>query len=83
MLGTITTDEIERNLKDNKSFVSVLLLTIGTSIVWALNSDMLINTLVLGMSALAMFMILQIKLNLGGGLVDFVSKNSFPIYIIH
>lgn len=83
MLGTYTPFDIEHILKEKSVGISVIILTVSTTIIWIFNEEMLINTLILGISILALFMIVQIKFGISGGLIEFVSQNSFPIYIMH
>ncbi len=83
LLGSFETDDIATWLKGKLIVGSIALLVIGTTIIWALKPDMNINTFVLGISIIFLFMVFQILTGIQGGLIEFVSRNSFPIYILH
>ena len=83
LLGSFKPDDIVSSLKNNLLTSSIIVLTIGTTVVWAIKPDMNINTLILGISALFFFMAFQVLSGIRGGLIEFVSWNSFPIYIMH
>lgn len=83
LLGSFKPEDVVNWLKNKWLSGSVIVLVIGTTVVWAINKDMNINTLVLGVSVLFFFMIVQTISGIQGGVIEFVSKNSFPIYIMH
>ena len=83
VLGTFAANDISNYLKDKYVIDSVITLILGTTIAWIFFPDMNINTLILGFSALFLFMIFQISSGIGGGMIEFISRNSFPIYIMH
>ena len=83
LAGSIPIDSLKKSLKDKYLTAATVFVTVFTTLVWVFLRDMAINTLVLGFSVLILAMILQVKLQLGGGLIEFVSRNSFPIYIMH
>lgn len=83
LLGSFEPDDIINWLKNKLMACSIIVLVIGTTVVWALNPSMNINTFVLGISALFLFMTIQILPGIQGELIEVVSRNSFPIYIMH
>ena len=88
LLGTVNVDKMIEWINNKAVVVSILFITIAGSIVWffshtGTNSSMLINTCVLGFSVIFLFGIMQIKYNINNSFIDFVSINSFAIYIMH
>ena len=83
LLGSFKPDDVATWLKDKWLVGSAILIVIGSTIVWIFNSDLNINTVVLGITVLFLFMIIQLLSGIRGGLIEFVSRNSFPIYIMH
>lgn len=83
ILGGVGPQKIQEWLKDRGLFVALVLILVGSTIVWAYNPDMKINTLLVGMTSLVLFAALQINMNINFRYMDFVSRNAFPIYILH
>lgn len=83
MAGSLQWETIRERLKTKWTVASTACLVIATTVVWAFRPEMSINTLVLGASVLVLFMIIQIVTGVVGELIEFVSINSFPIYIMH
>lgn len=88
LLGTVDTDNIKHWAKDKSIIISLFLICFGGSIVWAFNhegmiSSMLVNTCFLGFSVILLLGILQIKYDINNSFIEFVSVNSFAIYIMH
>ena len=83
LIGTYSPDRIEEYLKDKRAVISTLFVTIGTTAVWVFNRDMEINALVLGFSVLILIMTCQIVTGIRWGPIEFISRNMFPIYILH
>lgn len=83
LLGSVGPEKIEECLKDKGFFTAIILTVIGSTIVWAYNPEMKINTLLLGMASLVLFAAVQVNFGIGFGYMDFVSRNAFPIYILH
>lgn len=83
LLGKAVPSDIERYLTRRSNIFSLILLTLGTSIVWRFKPDMAINSLVLGFSIIMLAIAFQGKYCIEGNLIEFVSANSFPIYIMH
>ena len=69
---------------NNKAFfVSLIILVVGCTVIWTFNKSMLINLLILGFSILLLLGVLQIRYGIKWSFIDFVSQNSFCIYIVH
>lgn len=83
ILGEIGPEKIISWLKDKYVGISIVFVTCFTTIIWVLFNDMLLNTLVLGFSALALFVFIQVRFDIGGKFIRFISDNSFAIYILH
>lgn len=88
LLGTIQVDKLITWAKDKLVVFSLLFFAISGTIIWAFNhegmiSSMLINTCTLGFSVILLLGVLQINCNINNRFVDFVSVNSFAIYIMH
>lgn len=83
IMGNFTPYQIEEYLKNKTVIFSTLVLVIFTSIVWIFDKNMLINVLLLGIAILTLFIIVQVKFQISGDLINFVSLNSFSIYILH
>ena len=88
LLGTIDHKKLIDWAEDKTIFFSLMFICIGGTIVWAfthdgVSSSMLINTCALGFSVILLLGIFQIKFCITSRFVDFVSVNSFTIYIVH
>lgn len=88
LLGTVNIDKLKEVANNSNLMLWVLGIIIGTTVVWAFNhtiyySSIPFNSLVLGISVIVLIGILQIKYNMGGSIITFVSRNSFAIYIMH
>lgn len=88
LLGTYDIDRIEGWAKDKATIYSLLFIAIAGTIVWTFNhenvtSTFLINTCALGFSVILLFGVLQINFNMENSLIEFISVNSFAIYIMH
>lgn len=69
---------------NNKAFyVSLIILVIGCTAIWVSPKSMPINTLILGFSILFLLGVLQIRYGIKWSYIEFVSRNSFCIYIVH
>ncbi len=83
MLGDIGPEKIISWFKDKYVGISIVLITCFSTVVWEFLNDMIINTLVLGFSALALFVLIQVRFDIKGKFIEFISDNSFAIYILH
>lgn len=88
LLGTVDLDKIIEWAKDKSIILTMLFICITGTIVWALNhegtsSSILINTCFLGFSVILLLGMVQVKFNFENPFVEFVSVNSFAIYIMH
>ena len=83
LLGTVKIESLIKYGKDKFLFIACALLVIGLSVVWAFFPNMLINTMLLGLSILIFLCLIQIQLGFSFRYMNFVSKNCFPIYILH
>lgn len=83
LLGTIDPNKIEKYLKEKSAYISISVLAAGSTVIWMVYPDMNINSLILGLAILFVVMILRINFGMDGQLIQFVSKNAFPIYIMH
>lgn len=83
MLGGYGPKKIQECLRDKAFFATVALVVASSTVVWAYNPDMKINTLLLGMMSLVLFVAIQVNFNINFRYMDFVSRNAFPIYILH
>lgn len=83
LLGTVDLKIITEWAKDKAVIVFLLFIIISGSIIWGINRTMSINTLVLGLSVILMFGIIQITCGINNSFIDFISINSFAIYIMH
>ena len=88
LLGTVNVDKIAEWVNHKAVVASILFITIAGTIVWIFShqgttNSMLINTCVLGFSIILLLGIMQIKYNINNRFIDFVSINSFAIYIMH
>ena len=83
LLGTYDVKQINDYFKNRLVILSTAILVLCSTTVWMFNSDMNINSLLLGFSVLFFFVALQIVTNIRSSFIDFVSCNSFTIYILH
>ena len=83
LLGTYSPEKINLYLKNKSIIIAILLLCVVTSMIWYFNRTMTINTLVLGLSIIVGLLILQVNLRISSDLIEFISSNSFSIYIMH
>ena len=83
IIGNYSPSTIEDYFKRKWTVLSTILIVVGTTIVWIFDSEMSINTLVLGFSVLMIIICCQVLSGMKLEIIEFVSKNSFPIYIMH
>ena len=88
LLGTVELNKLTEWAKDKKITRALLFLFIMGTFVWALThvgrtSSMLVNSCILGFSVILILGILQIKYDINNSFIEFVSVNSFAIYIMH
>ena len=83
LLGTYEIKQIEDYIKNKLVFISTMVFVLGTTIIWIFIPGMNVNTLFLGFVVLVLFIAIQIATNLKSNVIEFVSRNSFPIYIMH
>ncbi len=88
LLGTVNLEKLTEWTKDNNVFFSMCIICIAGTVVWAFNhegvkSSLLINTCFLGFSVILLLGMIQIKFDFKNPFIDFVSVNSFAIYIMH
>ena len=88
LLGTVDIDKLIEWAKDKSVIITMIIICIAGTIVWALNhegtsSSMLINTCILGFSVILLLGMIQVNCNFENPFVEFVSVNSFAIYIMH
>lgn len=83
MLGTLDIEKITAYCKSKSVFISFFLLVAGGTVLWCFHPESKINSFILGLASLFLFVIIQIRFNITGRFIDFVSKYSFPIYIMH
>lgn len=83
ILGAYDTEKLKNWCKDNLCFYSVLLLTVVSTVFWIYNPNMLPNNILLCSLVLCLFVAIQIKFNIRFRYMEFVSHNSFAMYILH
>lgn len=88
LLGTVDLNKIIEWAKDKAVLLAMLFICISGTMVWVfthngVTSSVLINTCALGFAVILLLGIIQIKYNINGRFIDFVSVNSFAIYIMH
>lgn len=88
LLGTVNVEKLKEIATDRTLLLWIVGIIIGTTVVWVFNHDIYystipINSLVLGVSVILMIGMTQIKCNINGSLITFVSRNAFAIYIMH
>lgn len=83
VLGSFELDKISLWLNNKSFFVATAFNVVGMSVIWFLYKNMAINTLMLGINILIFLCLLQQIKDIRNRFIDFVSKNSFAIYILH
>lgn len=88
LLGTVDLNKLIDWARNKSLFITLIFILIGGTIIWAFShngvrSTYLFNTCVLGCSVILLMGIIQIKFSINSSFVDFVSFNSFAIYIMH
>lgn len=88
LLGTADLNKLIDWVVDKTLFIALMFILIGGTVVWAfshngVHSMYLFNTCVLGFAVILLIGITQIKFSINNRFVDFVSVNSFAIYIMH
>ena len=88
LLGTINTEQLKKVATNSTLFMWVMAIILGCTTIWIFNhegfeSKMPVNTLLLGVAIILMLGIMQMKWGMKGGIIEFVSRNSFAIYIMH
>ena len=88
LLGTVDLSTLKEWAKDKSVILAMIFICVAGTIVWAFNHDgvdslMPINTCVLGFSIILLLGVIQIYYNINSSFIDFVSVNSFAIYIMH
>lgn len=88
LLGTVDLNKLTEWAKDRSVIWALLFILLSGTIVWAfnhvgINSPMLVNTCILGFSVILLLGVIQIKYECNNSFVEFVSVNSFAIYIMH
>ena len=88
LLGSIDLNKIKEWANDKNITLALLFICVFGTIVWVYNhegrtSDMLINTCFLGFSVILLLGVVQIKYEFYNPFIEFVSVNSFAIYIMH
>lgn len=88
LLGTVDLTKLTEWVKDKSVTLAMFFICVAGTVVWALNhegvnSPILVNTCILGFSVILSFGIIQIKYDINNPFIEFVSVNSFAIYIMH
>jgi fucose 4-O-acetylase-like acetyltransferase len=83
LLGSVNQDSIEKWAHNNRIYYSIVSLVCICTCIWIFNHDMLINTLILGIGIILLLGTLQIRYNIRFNFMEFISRNSFCIYILH
>lgn len=88
LLGTVDIDKLKEAATNRSLMLWTLAIIVIGTVIWAFNHDgfssnMPVNMLAVGMAVILMLGMLQVKFNLGGKFIEFVSRNSFAIYIMH
>lgn len=83
LLGGVKKDTIVEQGKNDAFFISLIVLVVGFTSIWIFDHKMMINTLALGFSILFLLGVLQIRYSIKWSFMEFVSRNSFCIYIVH
>lgn len=88
LLGTVDLNKLSEWVQDKSVVFSLLFICVAGTIVWSFFHDgsistMPINTCILGFSVILLLGVIQIKNNINSAFIEFVSVNSFAIYIMH
>lgn len=88
LLGSVDISKLKETATSRSVVIWTAAITVLCTIVWlftrdGFNSTMPVNTLLLGFAVIFMIGILQMRLSISGKFIDFVSQNSFAIYIMH
>lgn len=88
LLGTLEVEKLKSIATNRELMIWTSAIVVGCTIIWSFTHDgfkssMPVNVLLLGFSILFLFGMLQVKYGIRGGLIEFVSRNSFAIYIVH
>lgn len=88
LLGTMDLSKLTEWAKDKSIILAMLFISIEGTIAWAFNHDgvnspLLVNTCFLGFSVILLLGTIQIKYGFNNPFIEFVSVNSFAIYIMH
>lgn len=88
LLGSAEIDKLKEIAISRSVMIWTAAIVIGCTVIWSFtrdgfNSNMPVNTLLLGFAVIFMIGMLQMKFNIKGKFIDFVSQNSFAIYIMH
>lgn len=88
LLGTVDLNKLTEWAKDRSVILTLFFILVFGTIVWAfnhmgINGPMHVNTCILGFSVILMLGVIQIKYEINNSFVEFVSANSFAIYIMH
>ena len=88
LLGTVDLNKLIEWAKDRNVILALFFICVFSTIVWAFNhvgitSPMLVNTCFLGFSVILLLGMIQIKYDFNIPFIEFVSVNSFAIYIMH
>jgi fucose 4-O-acetylase-like acetyltransferase len=89
LLGTVDVTKLTEWAKDKSVAMSLMFICIAGTMVWVFTHDgpiicsMLINRCILGFTIIILLGVLQIRYGFYSTLIEFVSVNSFAIYIMH
>lgn len=88
LLGTVSCDRIREMALNRSLLIWAAAIILGTTFVWSYNhiiftSTIPLNSLILGLCVILFLGMIQIKLDIKGRIINFVSQNSFAIYIMH
>lgn len=83
ILGSVKFDAIKEWGSNKALLYTLLVIIVGGTVIWCFRKDMLINTLVVGLAVLVFLGMIQIISGIKCGFIEFVSSNSFAIYIMH
>lgn len=88
LLGNVEVEKLKQIAIDKSLVLWGTAIIVGCTVVWTFThegfeSSMPVNALLLGMTVILMLGVLQIKLGISGRFIEFVSRNSFAIYIMH
>lgn len=88
LLGTVDLSKLEEWARDKSIILTFVFICVAGTIIWAFNHDgidssILVNTCFLGFSVILLLGIIQVKYDINHSFIEFVSVNSFAIYIMH